>query len=704
MVRVVDVDGTRGFTRFLRARQRISRMMSKISIGKRIGLLVLSALVTLSLLASAVAIGERQLFQATNDLKAFRSLFEQTARIERQASQMRFEALRFATDRDAAAADAFRLAAAEIAGGLADIRQMPAATTGPPAAVEPTGGPAAETGVDGTGQPITEIQAQIDRLSAGMDSLRTKFDAVVALAEQIGFDDTAGLRGKLRASSDAVEAELVLWPNIDPLLLQMQAMRRYEKDFIIYQDDSFLRPHRKAYNQFRFQLSDVGLDPQTQEKLNGLIRAYRSDLRDFERTTEAFAETLADFTLAFQEMGPSFDTLLQSAQLGMSTADGRQIEVRDQVIDTSLVTGSALILLFVVIGLLVARSITRPLKLIETVMQRLAGGEMQDAVPGTQRGDEIGSMARAVQFFKENIERTAQLEATARENESRSQAERRNALLAVANDFDTAFGKVLVTVGDATRQIREGALVLRDTAETMRTQAVETSEKSQKTSEVVGIANSVSQTLSTSIGDTGNRVASSGTAVQRAAERARQSDRTVQALSDSSQRIGEIVKLINAIAGQTNLLALNATIEAARAGESGRGFAVVASEVKNLAAQTAKATDEIGDLVVSIQSATADVVDAMRSIRANIEEVESLSSDVSQAVDRQLEQTQEIVHAVDDASANSLEVSDSVSNMARTAAETGRSAVEMILSAQRLGEEFDQLQADANRFVQSIRA
>jgi methyl-accepting chemotaxis protein len=377
--------------------------------------------------------------------------------------------------------------------------------------------------------------------------------------------------------------------------------------------------------------------------------------------------------------------------------------MRDEVIANTLTVGSVLVVAFILVSLVVARSITKPLRLIETVMERLAGGDRSAVVPGTERRDEIGAMARAVAVFKDNLQRTQELEIEARETERRAEEERKAALRMIGKDFETAFEGVLRTVGDATGQIRAGAHILRDTAEKMRLQALDTAEKADQTSEVVGIVNGVSQTLSASIGEIGGRVSNTRTAVQRAVQHARQSDTAVQALADSSQRIGEIVQLINGIAGQTNLLALNATIEAARAGEAGKGFAVVANEVKSLANQTAKATEDIGAQVTAIQHATTDVVDAIQSIRATVEEVETLSQEVSSAVAQQLEQTQEIVGAMDRATHNAHEVSESVSSMAFTAAETGKSSVEMIYSAGQLSVELKQLEADAERFVSSIR-
>ncbi|MBP2314511.1 methyl-accepting chemotaxis protein [Azospirillum soli] len=651
-------------------------MLSNISIGTRIGVLVVASLVTLGLLGGTATVGAQRVFEATAELDEFREAYEHTSAVERRASRLRFQALRFVADRDPAAAETFEKTAAETAKLLDELKRR------------------------AEGRIAVE---DLESLSKGLGTLNERFSIVVAKAKELGLTDDAGLRGALRASAKAIEDELKQWPNADKLTGRMESMRKMEKDFIIYNDEALLSGHRKAFNEFTFFLADSGMDTATQEKIERLARTYRGELGKFVDGTKAFKAEVLTFNEAFQALVPRFEALLESANAGMSGAVDTQNRVRDEVIGNMLLVGSILLVGFVATSLLVAHSITRPLRLIEGVMETLAAGDRSAIVPETERKDEIGAMARAVAVFKDNLQRTHDLEIEAREAERRSEEERKSVLREIARDFDTAFGKVLHTVGVAADQIRNGAHILRDTAEKMKEQALDTSEKAEQTSEVVGIVNNVSRTLSASIGEIGGRVATTGTAVHRAVDHARRSDAAVEALADSSQRIGEIVRLINDIAGQTNLLALNATIEAARAGEAGKGFAVVASEVKTLANQTAKATEEISSQVGAIQEATGSVVEAIRAIRTTVEEVEVLSQEVSAAVAEQLEQTREIVGAVDRASHNSGEVSESVSTMAITAAETGKSAIEMIYSAGQLAEELQQLESDADRFVASIR-
>jgi methyl-accepting chemotaxis protein len=657
-------------------------LLARLSIGGRIGALVMVSFLTVSVLGGLAALGERRISVATAELNAYRALFEQTAVAERGAGEMRFQAQRFLSNRTPEAAERFHAAAETTTKALEALAAMP--------------------GGGGLGGEINA--SEINALGEGLRLVSSLFSRIEAIAGTLGLTDEAGLRGQLKSSSSAVEEELKLWPNLEKLIVPVSTMRIHEKNFFLYGDFRATGPHRKAFNEFNFKITDAGLDPGTAQTLSELVGSYRAAFETVVDTSKGLRQAEGDFATAFGTLEPKFGALLEQAREGMNGAVETQGAVRDQVVARSAAITGLLLCAFIAIALVVTFSITRPLRAIERAMERLAGGDQQTSVPGTDRQDEIGAMARAVAVFKENLNHARQLERQARETELKAEDSRRQALVMVAEDFDLTFGRVLETLGDAAKRIRGGSHMLRDTAETMREQAEETAVKSQKTQEIVDLVHRVSRSLSSSIETIGTRVASTTDAVGRAVSMAHASDIAVEALAESARRIGEIVKLIQSIAGQTNLLALNATIEAARAGTAGRGFAVVATEVKLLANQTAQATGDIGRQIGAIQSATGDVVSALRAIRGTIDEVSVLSEQVSLAVGEQLLQTREIVEAVTTASSNSLAVSESVAVVAVNAAETGRSAVEMMYAARQLGQELSQLDTDARRFVGSIRA
>ena len=435
-----------------------------------------------------------------------------------------------------------------------------------------------------------------------------------------------------------------------------------------------------------------------------VVASMQTALKQF---TDAFPRIV---DLTHQQAEISAANQRESAALLTQTTDlqrqldQRRTEMRNTTTLILVFGGTLTLALASLFGFLQARSIIRALRGITRVMDRLAHGDLDAAITDRTHTGEIGEMVQAVEVFKEEMIRGRALEAEAREAEQRAAAQRQEALATVARDFNAAFGKALTSVGANSQQIRDAALGLWTTAAHVGQQAAQSSSMARRAAEGGGVVTDVSQRLSTSIGEIGDRVAASGTAIKRAADRAETSDVAVQALTESSRRIGEIVKLISGIASQTNLLALNATIEAARAGEAGKGFAVVAGEVKSLANQTAKATEDIGNQILAIQGATDDVVSAIDSIRETIGEVETLSIQVAASVSDQLGHTREIVAAVGDASATSREVADSVDVMAGSAENTGCSAMEMMASAGRLAEEFTALQSEAERFLASIRA
>ncbi|MEI6987010.1 MAG: methyl-accepting chemotaxis protein, partial [Rhodospirillaceae bacterium] len=344
-----------------------------------------------------------------------------------------------------------------------------------------------------------------------------------------------------------------------------------------------------------------------------------------------------------------------------------------------------------------------PLHSAVTALNALSNGDMTVNIKVTSK-DEIGEMARAVNICRESLLRAQAVEHESRATEARTMVERKQAIVAVANEFDTTFGQVLNSVAEASAKIVESAHRLRDTAEMMRTGAGDTSDKTRMAAQAIDTVDNVTNAMIASIEEVGERMSDTGTAIQRAVDHTRHGDIACQTLAIAAKRIGEIVKLVNAVAGQTNLLALNATIEAARAGEAGKGFAVVASEVKALSLQTAKATEEIGTQVRAIQSSSHDVICAIKSIRTTVEDVDELSRIVTRTLTTQLAQTREITEAVVGAKNNSSEVLTCVGDLGASAANTGKSAVKMIYSAGHLGDEFKRLQSDAARFVASIRA
>ena len=370
----------------------------------------------------------------------------------------------------------------------------------------------------------------------------------------------------------------------------------------------------------------------------------------------------------------------------------------------ALLAGAAVLLVSLIVSMFVARSITRPLRSITGTMKEIAGGRIDAEVPGLGRSDEIGEMAGAVEVFKSNAVARQALEAEQKEAANRSMAQRRTDMNRMADDFEGAIGQIVETVSAAASQLEASAGTLTKTAERAEVLATAVAAASEEASTNVQSVASSTEEMSSTVNEISRQVQESARMASEAVGQARGTTERVSELSKAATRIGDVVELINTIAGQTNLLALNATIEAARAGEAGRGFAVVASEVKALAEQTAKATGEIGTQISGIQAATQDSVGAIKEISSTIERLSEVSSTIAAAVEEQGAATQEISRNVQQAAHGTQQVSSNVADVQRGASETGAASSQVLSAAQTLSADSNRLKLEVDKFLRNVRA
>jgi methyl-accepting chemotaxis protein len=361
-------------------------------------------------------------------------------------------------------------------------------------------------------------------------------------------------------------------------------------------------------------------------------------------------------------------------------------------------------LLVLGITMLMVRRVTKPLKAVTETLTLLAAGKTGVEVQHTNRHDEIGAIARTVGVFKNNRIERQQLEAE-RINADRLATERRKAELnQFVEDFRSKIGGIIERVLNSSGQFERDAQRLSLTADSTAEVSGRSAEVSRQASEHVRSAAAASSELSQSIVEISRRVQESNGVTADAVKQADATDERMTELSAAGDRIGDVVKLITSIAAQTNLLALNATIEAARAGDAGRGFAVVAQEVKNLAGQTAKATDEISGHIVNMQRATGESVGAIKAIGQTIERISGITTSISSAVEQQGTATRSIAEGVQAAAGGTLEVADNIERVAKDARETGTTSGLMLKSAQELSEVSSHLKVEVEKFLDSVRA
>src|SRR3954469_10598482 len=372
----------------------------------------------------------------------------------------------------------------------------------------------------------------------------------------------------------------------------------------------------------------------------------------------------------------------------------------------AMITASGIgLLVGLILAIGFAYSLSKPISMLAKSMLELAEGDFNIVLPGVARKDEVGLVARAVERFKVLAEQRARNEVESKINQDHVLAERRKADMSrIADGFEAVVGEIVKTVSATSTELESSAGALTGTAERGKDLATTVARASEEASSNVQSVAAATEELSSSVNEISRQVQESARMAHEAVGQARGTTERVSELSKAATRIGDVVELINTIAGQTNLLALNATIEAARAGDAGRGFAVVASEVKALAEQTAKATGEIGQQIAGIQAATQASVNAIREISGTIERLSEIASTIAAAVEEQGAATQEIARNVQQAAQGTQQVSSNITDVQRGATETGTASSQVLSAAQMLSNDSARLKTEVSKFLTNVRA
>ncbi|MBR1122212.1 HAMP domain-containing protein [Bradyrhizobium lablabi] len=364
----------------------------------------------------------------------------------------------------------------------------------------------------------------------------------------------------------------------------------------------------------------------------------------------------------------------------------------------------ALALLVVVLGvLIIARSIARPLSVITETIKRVADGEDRVEVPHISRGDEIGSLARAIQIFQEAMDRNRKLNSQVLED-SRARDERTKHIEASVEAFRGAIGEVLRTVNDSATSMRDTAQMIASVASDANGRAAAATGATEQASANVSAVAGAAEELSASVEEIGRQVRQSASAVEQAGQRTDKSVAEIEGLAAATQRIDGVLGLIQAIAAQTNLLALNATIEAARAGDAGRGFAVVAHEVKALAGQTAKATAEISENIGVIQASTRTSVEAVREIGNAVREINDVTTNIAGAIGQQDQATREISQNAQLAAQGNETLVVNISSLSQAMGKTSHAAESVLSASSELTAMAETLSREVDTFFRNLRA
>ena len=570
------------------------------------------------------------------------------------------------------------------------------------------------------GEPLhaSEIEGMVGRLSALRQQVDGLMNPVVEAQEEDSAETADALgRSAVDQLSALTQGPIVTLRSVQTLNASVNLLAGLMREGLITQDRGRLRSlveRSGAIDQdIRTTLAMVP-DAETRRELfdaaSPLLAMLRGDDTIFDLRENQLNRALrAQLLLAQSE--DSAESLKEAVETIGRNAEAAVVVARDQaftMLDQARVVLvgvaiASLIIAGLIAWLYVGRNLAGRLTRLASAMRAIADGNLDSQIPsgGT---DEITDMAKALEVFRQNAREVEAANARAMEEQHRASEERRTARLNLADEFESAVGAVVARVSDSAAGMRSTAGGMQSTAERTAGEAGSAASASEQAAASVETVAAAAEELSASIDEISQQVATSTDIAQQAVDDASKTNDTVLSLSEAANRIGEVVNLISSIAEQTNLLALNATIEAARAGEAGKGFAVVAAEVKNLANQTAQATEDIAHQIAGMQSVTGEAVTAINGIGQTIGRINEIATTVASAIEEQGAATREIAANVQQANTGTQVVSSNVAEVTRAASETGQAAGDVLSAADALAEEAHTLQSEVSSFLEKVRA